>query len=197
MTSVLSSTSRAVRVAPALPRTSRFLLRLRAIAKSKQTMQLICARVRARHGVLQVEPGHDDGIGPDVAKTAQWPAPLRSQDSRRRLLPGQSGAGQGALPLPRRQIDGPEDTGWSCTDRRGPATGVARLSSESSGGQKRRRSRISNLSSCWSKQASLHRNAIRTGTVTRLERLSEAAAAHRTSGMVPPTGVLVLIAALS
>ena len=59
------------------------------------------ARARARHGVLLVEPGHDVGIQPDVAKPPQGPAPLRSQDAGRRLLPGQSGAWQGALPLPR------------------------------------------------------------------------------------------------
>ena len=46
----------------------------------------------------------------------------------RRLLPGQSGARQGALPLPRWQVNRPEDAGWSCAYRRGPATPVARLS---------------------------------------------------------------------
>jgi hypothetical protein len=110
--------------------------------RSKKTMQLVCARVRARHGVLLVEPGHDDGVGPDVAKPAQGPAPLRSQDAGRRLLPGQSGARQDALPLPRWQVDRPKDGGGSCTYRRGPATPVARLSREGSGGQKWQRNRI-------------------------------------------------------
>jgi hypothetical protein len=68
----------------------------------------VCARVRARHGVLLVEPGHDVGIQPAIAKPSQGPSPLRSQDSGRRLLPGQSGARQGALPLPWRKIEGPK-----------------------------------------------------------------------------------------
>jgi hypothetical protein len=49
--------------------------------------------VRARHGVLLVQPGHDVSIRPDIAKPSHGPAPLWSQDSGRRLLPGQSGAG--------------------------------------------------------------------------------------------------------
>ena len=35
------------------------------------------------------------------------------RNSGRRLLPGQSGARQGALPLPRWQVNRPEDAGWS------------------------------------------------------------------------------------
>ena len=92
----------------------------------------VCARVRARHGVLLVEPGHDVSIRPDIAKPSQGLAPLWSQDSGRRLLPGQSGAGQRALPLPRWQIDRTEDPGWSCAYRRGPAPAVATLSREGS-----------------------------------------------------------------
>jgi hypothetical protein len=96
------------------------------------------ARARASWGLT----GHDDGVGPDVAKPAQGPAPLRSQDAGRRLLPGQSGARQDALPLPRWQVDRPKDAGGSCTYRRGPATPVDRLSREGSGGQKWQRNRI-------------------------------------------------------
>ena len=44
----------------------------------------------------------------------------------------QSGAGQRALPLPRWQIDRPEDAGWSCTHRRRAAPAVATLSREGS-----------------------------------------------------------------
>jgi hypothetical protein len=72
---------------------------------------------------------------PDTAKPSQGPAPLWSQDEGRRLLPGQGGARQGALPLPRWQIDRSEDGGRSCAYRRGPASPVARLSREGSGGQ--------------------------------------------------------------
>jgi hypothetical protein len=36
----------------------------------QHAMQLACARVRARHGVLLVEPGHDVGIQPAVAQPA-------------------------------------------------------------------------------------------------------------------------------
>jgi hypothetical protein len=57
-----------------------------ACVEPKRTMQhLVCARVRARHGVLLVERRHDVGIRPDIAKPSQGPAPLRSQDSGRRL----------------------------------------------------------------------------------------------------------------
>src|ERR1700720_893552 len=63
---------------------------------------------------------------------SQGPAPLRSKDASRRLLPGQGGARQDALPLPRWQIDRPENAGWSCTYRRGPALAVARLSRKAS-----------------------------------------------------------------
>jgi hypothetical protein len=70
-------------------------------------MQLVCARVRARHGVILAEPGHAVAIQPAVAKPSQGPAPLWSKDSGPRLLPGQSGARQGALPLPRWQVDRP------------------------------------------------------------------------------------------
>jgi hypothetical protein len=73
---------------------------------------------------------------------AQGPAPLWSQDSGRRLLPGQSGARQGALPLPWWQIDRSEDASWSRAHRRGAAPPLARLSREGSGGQKWRRNRI-------------------------------------------------------
>ena len=69
---------------------------------------------------------------PLPTEPAPAPAPLRRQDAGRRLLPGQSGARQDALPLPRWQIDRPEDPSWSCTYRRGPASAVARLSREAS-----------------------------------------------------------------
>jgi hypothetical protein len=107
-----------------------------------------CARNTAAAGhnclifSLEMSSISDDGVGPDVAKPAQGPAPLRSQDAGRRLLPGQSGARQDALPLPRWQVDRPKDGGGSCTYRRGPATPVARLSREGSGGQKWQRNRI-------------------------------------------------------
>jgi hypothetical protein len=55
-----------------------------------------------------------------------------AKTASRRLLPGQSGAWQGALPLPRWQIDGSEDAGWSSAYRRGPATATAWLSREGS-----------------------------------------------------------------
>jgi hypothetical protein len=58
-------------------------------------------RARARHGVLPVEPGHDIGTRPDITKPTQGPAPLRSQDSSRRRLPGQS---RTCVALPRWQI---------------------------------------------------------------------------------------------
>jgi hypothetical protein len=66
------------------------------------------ARARASWG-LTGGAGHDDGIGPDIAKPSQGPAPLWSQDSGRRLLPGKSGAGQGALPL---RIAEPQRLRW-------------------------------------------------------------------------------------
>jgi hypothetical protein len=48
---------------------------------------------------------------------------------------GCCGAGQGALPLPRWQIDGPEDAGRSCAYRRDPAPALARASRDGSGSQ--------------------------------------------------------------
>jgi hypothetical protein len=75
--------------------------------RSKRMMQLVCARVRAHHGVLLAEPEHDIGIRPNSVRPSQGPATLWSKDSGRRLLQGQSGAGQGALPLPRWQVDRP------------------------------------------------------------------------------------------
>ena len=49
-----------------------------------------------------------------TAKISKGPAPLRSQDPSRRLLSGQSGAWQGALPLPWGQVHRSEDAGRSC-----------------------------------------------------------------------------------
>ena len=51
-----------------------------------------CARVMGSYW----RAGNDSGIRPDIAKPPQGPAPLWSQDSSRRLLPGRSRAGQGA-----------------------------------------------------------------------------------------------------
>jgi hypothetical protein len=62
-------------------------------------------RARARHGVLLAEPEYDVGIRPNSVRPPQGPAPLWSKDSGRRLLPGESIAGQGALPLPRWQVN--------------------------------------------------------------------------------------------
>jgi hypothetical protein len=113
----------------------RYGVTVRTLSSGKWTKSIEtndATSVRARHGVLLLEPGHGVGIQPDIAKPSQGPAPLWSQDTGRRLLPGQSGAGQGALPLPRWQIDRSEDPGWSCTYRRGPAPAVTTLSREGS-----------------------------------------------------------------
>ncbi len=118
-------------ITPAEPQ-SLFIHRLDEIKTNSATKY---ARARASWG-LTGRAGNDGGIGPDVAKPSQGPAPLRSQDSGRRLLPGQSRAGQGALPLPRWQIDGSEDAGGSCTYRRDPAPALARASREDSSAQK-------------------------------------------------------------
>ena len=83
------------------------------------------ARARASWG-LRGEAGNDGGIRTDIAKPSQGPAPLRSQDAGRRLLSGQSGAGQAALPLPRWQIDRSKDPGWSRAYRRGAAPALDR-----------------------------------------------------------------------
>src|SRR6476620_4753800 len=86
------------------------------------------ARARASWGLTG---GWYSDVG-IIAKPSPEPAPLWSQDAGRRLLPGESRARQGALPLPRWQIDRPENAGRSCTYRRGPALAVARLSREAS-----------------------------------------------------------------
>jgi hypothetical protein len=97
--------------------------------------------MRARHGVLLVEPGHDDGIRPDVAKSSQRPAPLWSQDSGRRLLPGQSRARQSSLPLSWWQIDRPKDNRWPRPNSGGAAPTLAGISTADSGEARIGRSR--------------------------------------------------------
>jgi hypothetical protein len=59
---------------------------MRSATKSIKTNN--ATSMRARHGVLLVEPGHDHGIQLAVAKPSHGPAPLWSQDLGRRLLPG-------------------------------------------------------------------------------------------------------------
>ena len=104
-------------------------------------------RVCKSGGIIAARDGDYAGFTwfPLVPELAEWLALYREvarsnggePDAGRRLLPGQSRAGQGALPLPWWQIDRSEDAGWSCAYRRSPAPALARLSRWSSGGQKR------------------------------------------------------------
>ena len=138
-----------------------------------------------RYGVIK---GSEKHALTAATSDQTWPSRRKSRrlcgaNLGRRLLPGQSGAWQGALPLPWRKIDRPEDPRLVVRASPRPSACGGDIIERGIG-----------------KLVPLRRNAITSDAVTRVwRRLSEAAAAHRpkptvnegrcrsNNGSIPPT----------